>query len=113
VPSLRKTRSEPLLSPDKLRNIVEKRLPAWFKACASDTEAIVMHEAAFGTSRGELFLFACAIKYAAQKRKTVHVIFGSRRWRSAESADSSEVEVHREVEENPVRRPAPRNRRQR
>ena len=35
-----------------------------------------MHEAAFGTSKGELFLFACAIKYAANVGKTVHVTCG-------------------------------------
>ena len=61
------------LSPKKLREIVEKHLPAWFKACEDDSDAIVLHEAAFGTSGNELFLFACAIKYATQHGKAVHV----------------------------------------
>jgi hypothetical protein len=42
-----------------------------------------MHEAAFGTSEGELFLFACAIKYAAAAGKTVHVTCGGGRNSSA------------------------------
>jgi len=61
------------LSPKELRDIVGRHLPAWLKACAADSEAIVLHEAAFGMSGSELFLFACAIKYATQHGKTVHV----------------------------------------
>ena len=64
------------LSSDDLRKIVAEHLPAWLKACAEDTEIIAMHEEAFGTSGGELFLFACAIKYATQKGKIVHVTCG-------------------------------------
>jgi len=64
------------LSPKELREIVKKHLPAWFKACHDDSDAIVLHEAAFGTSGTELFLFACAIKYATQNGKTVHIARG-------------------------------------
>jgi hypothetical protein len=64
------------LSPDQLRYIVRKQLPAWFKACAADAETIVMHEKSFGASAGELFLLGCALKYAAQSGKTVHVTCG-------------------------------------
>lgn len=64
------------LTPEKLRAIIKTHLPAWLKACASDTDAIVVHEAAFDLSGRELFLFACAIKYAAQKGKVVHVTYG-------------------------------------
>jgi hypothetical protein len=65
------------LSHRGLRRIVEEQLPAWKRACAaSDTHAIVLHEAAFGTSQRELFLFACAIKYAALEGKNVHIACG-------------------------------------
>jgi hypothetical protein len=43
----------------------------------------VLHEASFGSSTRELFLFACAIKYAAAKGKHVHVATGSGRIRRA------------------------------
>jgi hypothetical protein len=36
----------------------------------------VLHETAFGMSCEELFLFACAIKYAALKVKNVHIACG-------------------------------------
>lgn len=65
------------LSDIELLGIIEKHLPAWLSACHSaDSQAIVLHEAAFGTSPHELLLFACAIKYAAAKGKTVHVAVG-------------------------------------
>jgi len=67
--------SEPL-TVGQLRKIVRKHLPGWVRACAAEADAIVLHEAAFGTSDGELFLFACAIKYAANAGKTVHVSCG-------------------------------------
>src|SRR6266704_2218056 len=52
----------------------------WLRACdADDAESIVLHEASFGRSTRELFLFACAIKYAAAKGKHVHVAAGSGR----------------------------------
>jgi hypothetical protein len=64
------------LSQDELRDIILKHLPAWARACAAESEAIVLHETAFGTSDGELFLFGCAIKYAAGAGKAVHVTCG-------------------------------------
>src|ERR1043165_1793253 len=61
----------------QLRSIVNAYLPAWKRACvASDTHAIVLHAAAFGTSRHELLLFACAIKYAAMRGKNVQIASG-------------------------------------
>jgi hypothetical protein len=61
----------------ELRKIVKQHLPAWAKACAADAGTIVMHEEAFGTSIGELVLLACAVKYAAQAGKSVHVAAGN------------------------------------
>jgi hypothetical protein len=72
LPNSTKDNSDPL-SVDELRRIVARHLPAWFRACAAKANTIVLHEAAFGTSKGELFLFASAIKYAANMGKTVHV----------------------------------------
>lgn len=65
-----------VLTPVQLRRVVSKYLPGWFSACAAEADAIVLHEAAFGTSEVELFLFACAIKYAASEGKTIHVTCG-------------------------------------
>jgi hypothetical protein len=64
-------------SDDDLRRIVAKQLPAWKRACtASDANAIVLHESAFGRSHSELLLLACAIKYAALNKKNVHIASG-------------------------------------
>jgi hypothetical protein len=61
-----------------LRRIVETYLPAWKRACtAPDTDAIALHELAFGCSTRELLLFACAIKFAAANGKNVHVASGN------------------------------------
>jgi hypothetical protein len=47
------------------------------RACeASDTDAIALHEAEFGTTTTELLLFACAIKFAAKQGKNVYVTCG-------------------------------------
>ena|SRR5258708_31906238 len=71
--------AEPL-SEAELRTFVVRHLPAWQRACdADDGDSIVLHEASFGTSADELFLFACAIKYAAAKGKHVHVASGTGR----------------------------------
>jgi hypothetical protein len=71
--------AEPL-SETELRSFIARHLPAWQQACdADDGDSIVLHEASFGTSTDELFLFACAIKYAAAKGKHVHVASGTGR----------------------------------
>src|SRR5436309_914404 len=68
--------AEPI-SEAELRSLIARHLPAWKQACdADDAESIVLHEASFGGSTRELFLFACAIKYAAAKGKHVHVAAG-------------------------------------
>src|SRR4051812_29938847 len=68
------------LSEPELRSFIARHLPAWQQACDTDDgDSIVLHEAAFGTSTHELFLFACAIKYAAAKGKNVHVASGTGR----------------------------------
>src|SRR5258708_28637700 len=73
--------AEPL-SEAEIRSLIARHLPAWLRACdADDGEFIVLHEASFGTSTHELFLFACAIKYAAAKGKHVHVATGPGRIR--------------------------------
>lgn len=67
-------------SHDDLRRIVAKHLPAWKRACAaSDSNAIVLHESAFGRSHSELLLLACAIKYAALNKKHIHIACGDDR----------------------------------
>lgn len=69
--------AEPL-SEAEIRSFIARYLPAWQQACdADDSDSIVLHEASFGTSTYELFLFACAIKYAATKGKHVHVAAGT------------------------------------
>jgi hypothetical protein len=69
--------AEPL-SEAELHSFIAQHLPAWQQACdADDGDSIVLHEASFGTSTYELFLFACAIKYAATKGKHVHVAAGT------------------------------------
>jgi len=57
-----------------------------------------LHEAAFGTSKGELFLFACAIKYAANMGKTIHVTGGR-----SESGGSSALPVPKHAIEGTYR----------
>ncbi|MGA8808972.1 MAG: hypothetical protein WB973_13935 [Thermoanaerobaculia bacterium] len=75
--------AEPI-SEAELRSLIARHLPAWQQACdADDAESIVLHEASFGSSTRELFLFACAIKYAAAKGKHVHVATGPGRVRRA------------------------------
>src|SRR5437764_413275 len=75
--SLPSNNAEPL-SKSELRSLIARHLPAWLRACdADDGDSIVLHEASFGTSTHELFLFACAIKYAASKGKHVHVASGT------------------------------------
>src|SRR3954453_20762192 len=72
------------ISEAELRSLIAHHLPAWQQACdADDAESIVLHEASFGNSTRELFLFACAIKYAAAKGKHVHVATGSGKTRRA------------------------------
>ncbi|HEV7573524.1 MAG TPA: hypothetical protein VGQ21_18665 [Thermoanaerobaculia bacterium] len=71
--------AEPL-SEAELRSLIARHLPAWLRACDTDDgDSIVLHEASFGTSTHELFLFACAIKYALAKGKHVHVASGTGR----------------------------------
>jgi hypothetical protein len=92
------------LGPDELRKIVKKYLPAWLKACAADADAIVMHEAAFSSAGGDLFLLGCALKYAAHSGKTVHVTCGGKAGRSGPALRSVSFEaVYRERLDNPVR----------
>jgi hypothetical protein len=62
------------LSAADILALVREHLPAWMRACeASDTDAIALHEAEFGTTTTELLLFACAVKFAARKGKNVYV----------------------------------------
>jgi len=78
VPKTLPTHSAKPLSGAELRTLISQHLPAWQQACdADDGESIVLHEASFGNSTDELFLFACAIKYAAAKGKHVHVATGT------------------------------------
>jgi hypothetical protein len=100
--------AEPI-SEAELRSLIARHLPAWKQACdADDTESIVLHEASFGSSTRELFLFACAIKYAATKGKHVHVATGSGRIRRVPEKLLPEAKlgsVYRE--ETPLKRRVP------
>jgi hypothetical protein len=78
MPQLPHPNSPDPLTVIELTGIIEAHLPGWQKACgSSEANAIVLHELAFGTSGDELLLLACAIKYAAQRGKNVHVVCGS------------------------------------
>jgi hypothetical protein len=72
--------AEPI-SEAELRSLIAHHLAAWQQACDGDAESIVLHEESFGSSTRELFLFACAIKYAAANGKHVHVATGPGRIR--------------------------------
>ena len=100
--------AEPI-SEAELRSLIARHLPAWQQACdADDAESIVLHEASFGSSARELFLFACAIKYAAAKGKHVHVATGPGRIRHAPETLLPEAAlgtVYRE--ETPLKKPKP------
>jgi hypothetical protein len=100
--------AEPI-SEAELRSLIARHLPAWQQACdADDADSIVLHEASFGSSTRELFLFACAIKYAAAKGKHVHVTTGPGRIRRAPETVLPEAAlgvVYRE--ETPRKRHAP------
>jgi hypothetical protein len=62
-----------------------------------------MHETAFAMSEGELFLFGCAIKYAAKSGKTVHVTHGHKRKVPGEISPSSPFHsTYRESGARPV-----------
>lgn len=93
--------AEPVSEAD-LRSLIATHLPAWQQACdADDAESIVLHEASFGSSARELFLFACAIKYAAAKGKHVHVASGPGKIRRAPEAILPEAELGSVYRENP------------
>jgi len=80
MPATLPSNSAEPLSEAEIRSLIARHLPAWLRACdADDGDSIVLHEASFGTSTHELFLFACAIKYAAAKGKHVHVASGTGR----------------------------------
>jgi hypothetical protein len=100
--------AEPI-SEAELRSLISRHLPAWQQACdADDAESIVLHEASFGSSARELFLFACAIKYAAAKGKHVHVATGPGRTRRAPETLLPEAafgSVYRE--DSPLKRRVP------
>jgi hypothetical protein len=100
--------AEPI-SEAELRSLIARYLPAWQQACdADDAESIALHEASFGSSTRELFLFACAIKYAAAKGKHVHVATGPGRTRRAPETLLPEAalgSVYRE--DSPLKRRVP------
>lgn len=59
----------------EISKLIESHLPAWRDACDADADTILVHEGAFGASPDELMLLACALKYAAYRRKNVHVMW--------------------------------------
>jgi hypothetical protein len=85
------------LTEDELLALVRRHLPAWRQACdAPDTDAIALHESEFGSSTTELLLFACAIKFAATKGKSVYVACG-KGGASPDGVLSSRVTVFRDT----------------
>jgi hypothetical protein len=100
--------AEPI-SEAELRSLIARQLPAWQQACdADDAESIVLHEASFGSSTRELFLFACAIKYAAAKGKHVHVATGPGRTRRAPGTVLPEATLGMVYRENTAKKePSP------
>ena len=58
---------------DKFRQEAEAKLPLNFlRACQSEAECVLMHQAAFGYD--ELWVLGAAIKYAGLSGKEVRVI---------------------------------------
>jgi hypothetical protein len=109
MPDLFTADSAEPISEAELRSLIARHLPAWQTACdADDADSIVLREASFGSSTRELFLFACAIKYAAAKGKHVHVAAGSGRIRRGPETVLSEAalgSVYRE--RTPLKRRTP------
>jgi len=64
---------------------IRKNLPDFAKACADDTELVLLHQDAFAADyqEDEYMLLGMAIKYAGLRGKEVHVI-GRNRSRFAE-----------------------------
>ena len=56
--------------------IIRKKLPEFAKACADDTELVLIHQDAFATDyqEDEYALLGMAIKYAGLRGKEVRVI---------------------------------------
>jgi hypothetical protein len=56
--------------------IIRKKLPDFAKACAEDTELVLLHQDAFAADyhEDEYTLLGMAIKYAGLRGKEVHVI---------------------------------------
>ena len=106
------------LSAADILSLVRDHLPAWMRACeATDTAAIALHEAEFGTTTTELLLFACAIKFAARKGKNVYVSCGQGNGPHEDIASSEHfIAVYREqphaesaTRQKPKRSPTRRN----
>lgn len=55
---------------------IRKKLPEFAKACADDTELVLLHQDAFAADyqEGEYMLLGMAIKYAGVRGKEVRVI---------------------------------------
>jgi hypothetical protein len=55
---------------------IRKQLPEFAKACADDTELVLLHQDAFAADyqEGEYMLLGMAIKYAGLRGKEVRVI---------------------------------------
>jgi hypothetical protein len=60
----------------KLVAIIRKKLPEFAKACANDTELVLIHQDAFAADyqEDEYALLGMAIKYAGLQGKEVRVI---------------------------------------
>jgi len=97
-------------SDEYLRRIIAKQLPAWKRACAaSDSNAIVLHESAFGRSHSELLLLACAIKYAALAKKTVHIACDDAVQGNAPPPKAPSIRVFRERNRRALASSRPKN----
>jgi hypothetical protein len=109
MPHYPRQRPHDPVSAAQIEDLVRELLPAWVRACDADSDAVALHETAFGMTGEELFLFACAIKYAALKGKNVHIACGEGRSRTAPESilASVSVEVYRERDPlaGPIRAP--------
>jgi len=70
------TNDERMQRESNLIATIRKKLPEFAKACADDTELVLLHQDAFaaGYQDGEYMLLGMAIKYAGLRGKEVRVI---------------------------------------
>lgn len=62
------------ISDEEVARIVTQRIPRWKAACDhTEADTVVLDQRAFGRSLDEMFLMACAIRYARITNKIVMI----------------------------------------